>query len=186
MSKHDWQKNNLAVLFPDLPKVSSILDVACGIALKSKYIPADIRVGIDIYPEYFDHIEASVPYVVIKGDVRWLEAIFTAKSFDLVIAIDIIEHLEKGEAITMIKKCESIARKAVILETPEGFIPQNLDITGYEGHEYQTHKSGWTKEELEKLGYDVKIRDYKMDDSRRHTDMHVDSDIKLMDAIKLL
>lgn len=44
---------------------------------------------------------------------------------------------------------EKIARKKVILLTPNGFYPQN----GYDSNPYQIHKSGWTKEELAKLGY---------------------------------
>jgi 2-polyprenyl-3-methyl-5-hydroxy-6-metoxy-1,4-benzoquinol methylase len=186
MSKEDWQKNHIPTLFPDLPKVESILDVGCGLSLKSKYIPANIRVGVDIYPEYFNHIDAHVPYVAIKYDARHLGEIFQPKSFDLVIAMDIIEHLYKGDALSMIKQCESIARVAVILETPEGFIPQDMDITGHGGNEYQTHRCGWAKKELEDLGYTVKVRDYLMDDTKRHSSLSVSREIRLMDAIKYI
>src|SRR4051812_3432297 len=120
----DWKNNT----FFNIGKVGSILDVACGLSLKSKYLQADFRVGVDIYEEYFNHIDADVPYTVIKYDVRQLEEIFVPKSFDVVIALDIIEHLETHEAIEMIRQCEKIARKAVILETPLGYVPQNLDI----------------------------------------------------------
>lgn len=186
MSKEDWAKNNLVEIFKDeWPEgVVSVLDVACGVSLKSKYIPAQIRVGVDIYPEYFKHIESDVPYVVVKGDVRKLNEMFMPKSFDVVIATDIIEHLHFDEAISMIKQCEEIARKAVILETPMGFVHQNLDITGHGGHEWQTHRSAWSIRDLKILGYKVKIRDYKMQDVKRHTELEVGTDITLMDAIK--
>lgn len=183
MSKQDWEQNNLTKIF-DLPKVDSVLDVACGLSLRSKFIPTSIRVGVDIYEEYFKHIEADVPYVVVKHDVRLLHKIFPPKSFDLVIALDIVEHLHKADALYMIKQCEAIARKAVVIETPLGFIPQNIDILGHGGHEYQTHHSGWTVKEFEDLGYTVTIRDYLMSDVQRHTDQVVDSHIKLIDAIK--
>lgn len=180
MPKQDW---DLSKIF-DVPPVESILDVACGLSLKSKYIPAQIRVGVDIYPEYFKHIEAEVPYVVVKHDVRDLLLIFEPKSFDLVIACDIIEHLEKEEALKMIAACEKIARKAVILETPEGFIPQNLDILGHGGHEFQTHKCGWEVSELEELNYQVFTRPYLMSDKKRHTEIEVPQQINLIEAIK--
>lgn len=183
MPKTDWEENSLAKLF-DIPKVESILDVACGLSLKSKFIPAQIRVGVDIYEEYFKHIESAVPYVVIKHDVRKLTDIFLPKSFDLVIACDIIEHLEKAEALEMIKQCEQIARVAVILETPNGYIPQNLDILGYGGHEWQTHKCGWDVKELEDLGYTVKLRSYEMANVQRHTTQTVDTNIQLIEAMK--
>lgn len=186
MSESDWKKNNLATIFPELPKVESILDIGCGLALKSKYIPASIRVGVDIYPEYFKHIDATVPYVVMKYDARKLYEVFMPGSFDLVIATDVIEHLKKDDALFAIKQWERLAKKAIILETPEGFIPQNIDILGWGGDKYQTHRSGWEKRDLERLGYTVKVRDYKMEDIKRHNKITVPRDIKLMDAIKIL
>lgn len=193
MSKEDWIENTIVKIFSDHNlwpfkegEIVSILDVACGLSLKSKFIPAQIRVGVDIYDKYFDHIEADVPYVVIKHDVRKLNDIFVPKSFDLVIALDVIEHIEKKEALDMIAQCEKIARKAVILETPKGYIPQNIDVLGHGGHEYQTHRCGWEAEELEKMGYEVVVRDYQMSNAKRHTDVDVDRGIQLMDAIKFL
>lgn len=193
MSKEDWIENTIVKIFSDHNlwpfkegEIVSILDVACGLSLKSKFIPAQIRVGVDIYDKYFDHIEADVPYVVIKHDVRKLNDIFVPKSFDLVIALDVIEHIEKKEALDMIAQCEKIARKAVILETPKGYIPQNIDVLGHGGHEYQTHRCGWEAEELEKMGYAVVVRDYQMSNAKRHTDVDVDRGIQLMDAIKFL
>lgn len=193
MPKSDWRENTIVKIFSDQNlwrfkegEIVSILDVACGLSLKSKFIPATIRVGVDIYDKYFEHIEAEVPYVVIKYDVRRLEEIFVPKSFDLVIALDIIEHLEKDESLSMIKQCEEIAKKAVILETPKGYTPQDIDIWGYGGHTYQTHRCGWEPEELEGLGYNVIVRDYMMSDVKRHTELDVDPSIQLMDAIKFV
>ena len=193
MPKKDWESNTIVKIFSDHSlwpfkdgEIISVLDVACGLSLKSKYIPAQIRVGVDIYDEYFKHIETEVPYVVIKYDVRKLNEIFQPKSFDLVIALDIIEHLDKNESLAMIAECERIARKAVILETPNGYIPQNLDVLGHGGHTYQTHRCGWEPKELEDMGYKVIVRDYQMSRAKRHTDLEVDSAIQLMDAIKFI
>ena len=191
MPKADWKKNTIETIFRNAGlwrfnqgEIVSVLDVACGLSLKSKFIDAKIRVGVDIYDEYFNHIESDVPYVVLKYDVRRLNEIFMPKSFDLVIALDIIEHIEKDEALDMIKQCEEIARKAVVLETPNGYIPQNLDIQGHGGHEWQTHRCGWEVKELEDLGYSTVVRGYKMADIKRHTELKVGTDIQLIDAIK--
>lgn len=193
MPKKDWEENTIEKIFAQANlwpfkegEIESILDVACGLSLKSKFMSADIRVGVDIYEEYFKHIEASVPYVVLKHDVRKLEEVFVPKSFDVVIALDIIEHLEKEESLKMIAYCEQIARKAVILETPKGYIPQNLDIQGHGGHEWQTHRCGWEVEELEGMGYNTIVRDYEMADIQRHTEVEVDTHIQLIDAIKFV
>lgn len=193
MSKEDWEKNTIKNIFSGENlwpwkdgSVGTVLDVACGLSLKSKFIPADIRVGVDIYDKYFDHIESNVPYVVIKHDVTKLEEIFTPKSFDVVIALDIVEHLEKDDSLKMIKMLEKIARKAVIIETPKGFVPQNIDILGHGGDEFQTHRCGWEVEEFNDMGYHTVVRDYVMKDIQRHTDMNVDNNIQLIDAIKFL
>jgi len=50
------------------------------LSLKSKFIPAQIRVGVDIYEKYFASIESDVPYVVIKHDVRKLGEISCPKA----------------------------------------------------------------------------------------------------------
>jgi SAM-dependent methyltransferase len=181
MSKTEWSKNSF---FGEIGKVGSVLDVACGLSLKSKFLDADIRVGVDIYDEYFKHIESDVPYVVVKADVRNLEEMFVDKSFDVVIALDIIEHLPKHEAVELIHQCERIARKSVILETPLGFIPQDIDILGYGGHEWQTHRSGWFPTDLGDLGYKTQMRDYQMSDVQRHTEITTNPNITIIDAIK--
>ena len=189
MSKTDWQNNSLDKIFKEkglwrLKEDITILDVACGLSFRSKYIPASLRLGVDIYDEYFKHIESDVPYAVVKYDVRKLNEIFTPKSFDLIIALDVVEHLTKEESLDMIKQCEIITRQAVIIETPEGFIPQNIDILGHGGHEYQTHRSGWSVEDFINMGYETFTRDYKMTNAKRHTELEVKQDIKLIDAIK--
>lgn len=189
MSKEDWEKNNIVKIFKDaglwnIGEDITILDVACGLSLRSKFIPARARVGVDIYDKYFKYIETNVPYTIVKGDVRNLRKLFPSKSFDLVIALDIVEHLHKDEAVEMIKQCEDIARVAVIIETPEGFIPQDMDILGYGGDEWQTHRSEWSLKDFTERGYKAFTRDYKMTNVKRHSKIDVGTDIKLIDAIK--
>ncbi len=194
MSKEDWKENTVKSIFDKAglwpwkdEEIVSVLDAACGLSLKSKYIPAQIRVGVDIHEEYFKHIEAEVPYVVLKYDIRKLNEIFIPKSFDIVIALDVVEHLEKEESLELLRQCEKIARKAVIIETPKGYIPQNMDIQGHGGDEWQTHRCGWEPEEFEALGYQTVVRGYTMTDTKRHTEIDdIELDIALINAIKIL
>jgi 2-polyprenyl-3-methyl-5-hydroxy-6-metoxy-1,4-benzoquinol methylase len=194
MSKEDWKDNTIVNIFSRANlwpwkegEIVTILDAACGLSLKSKYIPAQIRVGVDIYEEYFKHIEADVPYVVVKQDIRKLREIFQPKSFDLVIALDVMEHLAKEESLDVLRQCEEIAKKAVIIETPKGYLPTNMDITGHGGHEWQTHRSEWEPEEFERLGYKTVLRDYTMQDVQRHTEItDIDPHVTMIDAIKFI
>lgn len=189
MPKEDWQTNTIQSIFERAglyPKqrISTVLDVACGLSLKSQYIDADIRVGVDIYRPYLEKIETSVPYVTVVHDVRRLDEVFIDKSFDLVLMLDIIEHLEKHESLALLKTAERLAKVAVIIETPEGYIPQNIDIWGHGGDEWQTHRCGWEKAELEALGFNVIRRPYTMSAVRRHTEIDVPVDVNLLDGIK--
>ena len=76
---------------------------------------------------------------------------FKDKSFDCVVALDLIEHLTKEEGAKLLKDIERIAKKKVVIFTPNGFVPQGE----YDGNTYQIHKSGWGFKEMEKKGYKV-------------------------------
>lgn len=189
MPREDWEQNTIEKIFareglyPE-QKITSILDVACGLSLKSQYMKADIRVGVDIYRPYLQKIDAQVPFTTVVADVRKLDDVFIEKSFDIVLMLDIIEHLEKDESMALLQTAERLAKVAVIIETPEGFVPQNIDIWGHGGDEFQTHRCGWEKAELEGLGFKVIRRPYTMQNIKRHTEIDVPVDIHLLDGIK--
>lgn len=190
MPKEDWKKNTIYNIFNEKGlypkgKIVSVLDVACGLSLKSQYLDCDIRVGIDVYKPYLEKIESKVPFIPVCENVKNISNLFLENSFDIVMALDVVEHLTKEDALKLIKDCEKIAKKACIIETPEGFIPQDIDIWGHGGDEYQTHRSGWDSQEFLDLGYEVITRSYTMQDIKRHSELDVDTKITLIDAIKL-
>lgn len=191
MPREDWVANTVERIFEaeglyPTGRIKSVLDVACGLSLKSQYITADIRVGVDIYRPYLEKIQADVPYVALQADALAIGKLFLPRSFDLVLLLDIVEHLEKKDSIRLMDMAEEIARVAVIVETPRGYVPQNMDIWGHGGDEFQTHRCGWEPAELEARGYRCLVRDYRMSAVRRHTDIAVAPDIQLIDAIKRL
>lgn len=193
MPREDWAANAAdkilrpAGLWPFEPgELQTVLDVGCGLSLKSQYLDIPVRVGVDIFPTYLARIEAAVPFVPVVADVRQLDTIFPAKSFDLVLALDIIEHVEKDESRKLISTCEWLARKAVVLLTPKGFVPQDIDIWGHGGDHWQTHRCGWEPEELQALGYHSVLRPYRMHDTKRHTSQDVAPDVTMIHAIKFM
>ena len=189
MPREDWERNTVETilrahgLYPKC-RISTVLDVGCGLSLKSQYIEADIRVGIDIYRPFLERIEAEVPYVAINADAMELDRLFLPRSFDLVLVLDVLEHLEKSDGLRLLEMAEKIARVAVIVETPKGYIPQNIDVWGYDGHTYQTHRCGWEPQEFINRGYQVILRDYTMSDVKRHTELEVDPHIVMINAIR--
>lgn len=192
MSKEDWILNPVhkilqkAGLWEFCEKdIETVLDVACGLSLKSKFLGAKNIVGVDIYEPYLKAIESDVPYSVVKYDVRKINNIFIDNSFDAVYALDIIEHLEKDDSIRLIEQCKKIAKKVVIVETPNGYLPQNIDIQGFGADEFQTHRCSWNVEELQCMGFKCIMRNYVMQDVRRHTEQDVSINIQLIDGIYL-
>jgi hypothetical protein len=80
-----------------------------------------------------------------------LDKTFSPKSFDCVLGLDLIEHLEKEEGFRLISMMEKIAKKRVIIFTPNGLLPQEE----FGGNILQIHKSGWSVEEMREKGFRV-------------------------------
>jgi len=95
--------------------------------------------------------EAEIHDDYIVSDLEKIDELYEANSFDAVIALDVIEHLEKNEGLAMLQKMELLARRRVVIFTPNGFLPQG----NKEDNVYQVHRSGWTVDEFRELGYTV-------------------------------
>lgn len=203
MPKEDWKKNSIPSLFKawkawpwtdvfPIPEgkgyaggmPNEILDVACGLSLKSKFIETGARVGLDLHRPYLEAVEGCVSWIPIVGDATKLNELFLPNTFDLVLLLDIVEHVEKPQALDMIRQAEEIAKIAVVIETPRGFLPQDLDILGFDQHHLQTHRCGFETEELEELGYQVFVRDHELAPIKRHTSEPIATECQLLNAIK--
>ena len=74
------------------------------------------------------------------------------RSFDAVVCLDVVEHLERAQALELLATLESIARRRVVVFTPNGFVPQPATPD----NPYQEHLSGFTTDEMRDLGYTVR------------------------------
>lgn len=131
----------------------TVLDVGCGNISPLKNIKKVFwSEGIDIFKPYIIESKKKRIHNSYKvADIRKLDKLYRPKSFDAVVALDVIEHLNKREGKKLLFAMEKIAKKMVILLTPNGVNEQN----SYDDNPYQIHKSGWNRDELEKLGYKV-------------------------------
>ena len=62
-----------------------------------------------------------------------------------------IEHLTKEEGLKLLDMMEAIAKKKMIVFTPNGFSAQEC----YFDNPWQAHKSGWSVKEMKNRGYRV-------------------------------
>jgi ubiquinone/menaquinone biosynthesis C-methylase UbiE len=86
----------------------------------------------------------------IEADFRKLD--LADKSFDIVLCLEMIEHLEKNEGLKLIERLERIARKQVIISTPVGM----LEAAGEPDQPGSAHLSGWSLHDFESRGYRVR------------------------------
>ncbi len=131
---------------------TSILDVGCGSNSPLQHIPRKFfAVGVDAFaPSIEQSRKSKIHNEYCQLDVIDIDKKFAPDSFDCVMALDVIEHLTKQDGLKLLSAMERIAKKRIIIFTPNGFLPQPPD-----GNPWQKHKSGWTVEEMKAHGYTV-------------------------------
>lgn len=95
----------------------------------------------DLLLPHLSHIYNNVFF----GDILNLYSVLGI--YDLVLMIDIIEHLDKAGAINLLKHLLKNGSK-IIISTPIKFFEQNL----YES-EFENHISHWTIKDFQKMGF---------------------------------
>lgn len=136
------------------PGGRSLLDIGCGrggpIGLLNRKRKL-FSVGADVFWPYLQHCKATRLYDdLVCCDVRYLP--FLPESFDVVLCGEVVEHLERVEALALMKSIEAIARRQVIISTPVGQCEQYP----YDGNPYQAHHSSWMPQDFRRLGYTVR------------------------------
>lgn len=142
-----------STLEKELDGMQTVLDVGCGSWSPLARVKKNFKsVGIDMYKPSIEELKKLKIHDEYKvGNVLKLSTYFKPKSFDAVIALDVIEHLEKEEGFELLSQMETIAKKKVIILTPFGFTEQH----SYDGNPYQIHKSGWYISDFKKRGYKI-------------------------------
>jgi SAM-dependent methyltransferase len=108
--------------------------------------------GVDIFGNHLEELRRQGIYdAVAVADAARLP--FRDRSFDTVIATELIEHLPKEQGLTLLGEIERVARKAVILSTPtfEDLRGGSEGLHGFNPHE--AHLSHWRPAEFRRRGY---------------------------------
>lgn len=73
--------------------------------------------------------------------------------FDFILISDVIEHFDLDDAIKVINRLkEMLTPKGVLLITTPGIW---IEQGAYMGNDYEIHRSFWTKEKFEELGFSI-------------------------------
>ena len=111
----------------------SVLDLCCGPCSPTKFLKSGSKVGVDLNPKALE--EAKKFCVPVMLDASKIGEIFPEKSIDVVLWLDGIEHLELKGAVAALESAEKIARKRVVVFTPNEKAFFDLD------DEFLRHKS---------------------------------------------
>jgi len=136
----------------------TVLDIGCGVGETLKDFSCPIKIGVDAHRPYLENAKDGEQFIKLNFMAERLSELFLPKSLDSVTLIDVIEHLEKGVALDVLRQVEEIAAKKVIVFTPRGFFQQlDVDHYGLGGESYQRHRSGWEVEDFQNRGYNIVI-----------------------------
>jgi 2-polyprenyl-3-methyl-5-hydroxy-6-metoxy-1,4-benzoquinol methylase len=140
-----------------LPNLSGkrVLDVGCGmgsIGFMLRQAPGGTDAwltGADIYQPYLDFCRRfSIYDELLAGDVTRLDL----EPFDVVVATDVLEHIERPAVDRLLARLEELATELVIVSTPNGpdLRPPVGDV------ESEAHVSVWRVGDFRRRGYDVR------------------------------
>jgi len=142
----------VSLLKRELSDCKTVLDLGCGPNSPLQYCEGiTYSVGVDVYPPYLETArKKQIHSEYVTGLI--LDMDFKARSFDVVILIDVLEHIDKINGHLLLQRIEKWAKKKVVIITPNGFISQS----GYDKNIFQKHLSGWSYEELIKKDFAIR------------------------------
>jgi len=136
----------------DQTKSATVLDLCCGNGQLSKLLTFESITGVDAYQPYLDAFMDAMPEhaegLLMDLTEDPLDSI-EDNTYDAVLCIDGVEHLEHEKAVRLMDNMERVAKKLVVIFTPINLHNPEVPVLntphsswGIEGGaEWQTHKS---------------------------------------------
>lgn len=149
-----FAKKVFAAIKKEVEGYETLADLGCGSNEYMKDVTRQVRrsIGVDLFaPSIQKSRDGQIYSEFVQMDIiEYLEKL-PARSIDAVVAISVIEHYDKEKGMRLMHEMERVAKRKVIIFTPNGFVPQQP----YEGNPWQEHKSGWSHDEMRSYGYKV-------------------------------
>lgn len=90
---------------------------------------------------------------IIIGDALDVLPTMEDNSYDVVYAVEVLEHIQKERGLEFIEHCTRVARRGVVLSTPHPDCWNEQKVV--HGNEYERHVSIWPPEELAEMGWTI-------------------------------
>lgn len=148
----------------------SVLDIGCGFGLwgflcreyldvwNGRVQPEDWKIridGVELWEPYIQAHQRALYNEIHIGDVR--EVVSTLDEYDLVIAGDVIEHLDKPDALKVTQQLYALAKRAMLINIP---LTGNWDHPEQHGNPGELHRSQWTEADFD--AYPAIYREYRL------------------------
>ena len=131
------------VLINNISNSDKILDIGCGNKEKTSIFKKENIVSLDAW----DKVNPDVLLDLEKNKLPYEE-----NSFDVILTIDFIEHIDKQRGKELIEECKKITRNKIILFTPLIWSDNAVNVNDSKlwcyGNEFDYHKSLWTKDDF--------------------------------------
>ncbi len=109
----------------------------------------NIRIdGVEGCAGYMTPVHAYAYNSMTNANVLDVLPKIASGSYDLVMAVDILEHLTTEDGLVFLGHCARIAKRAALVSTPKDFHAQEV-----EANPYENHRSLWTAEQLAASGF---------------------------------
>ena len=135
---------------PDKPL--EILDLGIGLGnfgklIKSRLGFPTILTGVEVFEQYRNNKWNYYDQLFISEIVEFLGS--TDRSYDHILLIDVLEHFERDQGLSIIQAITERALRSVLVSTPTTAYPQ--DDAG--GNPYETHRYIWSDSEITGMGF---------------------------------
>ena len=132
----------------------SVLDIGCGIGDYLKYTNEKQRVvAVEPHAPYIEKAKEAVPWAKFINTDALSYFKNSEEEFDLILLIDVVEHLEENDSFELVKEAKKHCKKIIFSQIPIGKHERHEDIWGLGGEYWQTHRSTWNEEKLRSLGF---------------------------------
>lgn len=142
-----------------------VLDLGCGIMQATTDVGSEGTLscksitGVEADERYIKQLNHTHPeFNIIHAKVQEFTPTIASKSFDIVMALDLVEHLEQAEALALIDEMMRIAKKKVIIYTPSAFHSNEENVSNAWGmglNILQRHLCFIPPDHFIKLGFEV-------------------------------
>lgn len=122
-----------------------VLDLFCGIGTVTDGLEAERYLGVDIHDPYLDAFHKKRPdFALINDDVLMFTAKNLLNTWEVILCIDGLEHMELDDALRVLAWIDTHATREILVFAPVGYSQNDpKDTWGIAGgDDYQRHRCG--------------------------------------------